>query len=876
MTKNELNKQFEILQSDLSGLVNTGQIGKYYGVLDYRIKKGEDGKYTLLPLPEVTNREERVRVILGAITPTVSARLVMNRHRDLFTGEIADEVLACEPILEKIDNQCVTLNPLVLYLLLYLRYEGFLEFGRTPLCGDRDPEAYLRELIADSGLAYSDTLLALLDCAKKESPNGLFISEDPDETPGEKLDRAVMLLSLLSAEDIHEFGHGRNLIDYGCYSIFFSGPLRKMAPYFRFGCPKLKDLFAVSKIAGPEDEEASSLAATLSEVREALYGWGNGRIAVGGPFYKATLLQCANAGVSCSSWLYDADDIEKASAAGVTDWLIEKFDDRMADLIMNKEGYYLLANEAGSLRTPEFYDLRKYVVDNGYLSDVWYGSADMDIERHFEYFEIDTHKEEEPADTIRFFNFTNIGIREEYASMSDVFEQDPTKVSNIYKFIPREEIVDNDYNLNMSLYNSRDFAECDHPVLLSELLTPVDGSPVESYREIVLEKVVTAHLSDDPLENYSEPSKAGRNWTDVGDVLFAEKSALILRNTWPMNPVWVPADPTLSEKDQYLGIIVRDGKRALGFSVDTSKANPWYIAYRLSQATWQFRIRANEDGTIEARNLLKMFIDLPSLAEQKKIVEDVITQELERKKKQVGAADTLFNLSHTIGLPANRIQSILGNLKDICHEMPEVYSDLKKVGDNFDYILRVINATSKDFSGSKDPLKEQKILPILEKFLSAFSSLPFGLDPVIDHSAVPSDIKLNVNEMLLSVLCDNILRNAHRHGFNKVVSKDHKVLIKLSLAKHEGRDYYVMSFCNNGNKLEPDFSIYDFITRGKKGKTGNTGQGGYDIYQIVRKFDGKLGLRSSDEWNFILDVLIPVSDLDEHTIVPDYSYGALV
>ena len=86
-----------------------------------------------------------------------------------------------------------------------------------------------------------------------------------------------------------------------------------------------------------------------------------------------------------------------------------------------------------------------------------------------------------------------------------------------------------------------------------------------------------------------------------------------------------------------------------------------------------------------------------------------------------------------------------------------------------------------------------------------------------------------------------------------------------------------MSFCNNGNKLEPDFSIYDFISRGKKGKTtGNTGQGGYDIYQIVRKFDGRLGLRSSDAWNFILDVLIPVPDLDEHTIVSEYTYGALV
>lgn len=874
MTKCELKEQFEILKSDVSGLVNTGQIGQFAGVLDNRIEKGEDGKYTLVPLPEITGPEERVRVILGAITPNVSAQTVMDIHRDRFTGEIDKEVLACEPLLEKIDNQCVTLNRLVLSVLLYLRYEGILEFGRTPLCGDHDPEAFLQELIAGSGLSYGDTLSALLDCAREKSPEGLFITEDPEETPGEKLDRAVMLLSLLSADDIHAFG--RIPQSDGCFSQFFTDPIRKVIPFFMLGCPKLRDLFKVSKIAVPNEEEAASWADSLSTFRDKLLGWADSRIALSGPLYEAALLQCANAGVSCSSWLYNADDIEKASAAGVAAWLIEKFDDRMADLILNKKGYYLLANEAGKLQSAQFHELRKFVVDNGYLKDVWYNSVDLDVERHFECFEIDSRQPAEPAEKPRFFNFINNGIREERISWVDLFIMQPGKESNIYKFIPREEIVDNDYNLNMPLYNSRDYAECDHPVLLSELLTPVEGSPVEAYREIVLEKVVTAHLTDDPLENYSEPSKAGRNWTDVGDVLFATKSALILRNTWPMHPKWVPADPTLKEEDQYLGIIARDGKHALGFSVDTSKANPWYIAYRLSQATWQFRIRANEDGTIEARNLLKMFIDLPSLAEQKKIVEDVITQELERKKKQVGAADTLFNLAHTIGLPANRIQSILGNLKDLCHEMPEVYSDLKKVGDNFDYILRVINATSKDFSGSKDPLKEQKILPILEKFLSAFSSLPFGLDPVIDHSAVPSDIKLNVNEMLLSVLCDNILRNAHRHGFNKIVSKDHKVLIKLSLAKHEGRDYYVMSFCNNGNKLEPDFSIYDFITRGKKGKTGNTGQGGYDIYQIVRKFDGKLGLRSSDEWNFILDVLIPVSDLDEHTIVSDYSYGALV
>ena len=879
MTKNELNEQFEILKSDVSGLVNTGQIKQTFGILDCRIAKGEDGKYRLLPLPEVTNREERVRVILGAIFPTFSARDVMDNHRDLFTGEISEALLACKPQLETIDNQCVTMNRLVYTVLLYLRYEGVLEWGETPLCGDRDPEVFLRELISGSGLSYADTLLALLDNAREEAQEGLFITGDPDEKPGEKLDRAVMLLSLLSADDIHEFGRSRVSYSYGCFSQFFNGSSGKIILFFMLGCPKLRDLFKVSKIAERDDEGAASTAENLIKIRDKCLGWGEGPIAVSGSLYTAALLQCANAGVSCSSWLYNADDIETASAAGVTHWLIEEFDDRMADLIMKKEGYYLLASEAGKLHAPQFYDLRKYIVDNGFLTDVWYISKDMDIERHFECFEIDTHQEEEPAETIRYYNASNNGLQEEYASLGDLLfgVDDSAPKSKIFKSVPKDEIVDNDYKLGINLYNSYDYASSGNPVLLSQLLTPVEGNPTETAREFYDEKVITARFSEDPLENYSEASQAGRGWTEVGDVLFPTKSALILRNTWPMHPKWVPADPALKEEDQYLGIIARDGKHALGFTMDTSKANPWYVAYRLSQATWQFRDRADADGSIQVKNLLKMYVDLPSLAEQKKVVEDVITQELERKKKQVGAADTLFNLAHTIGLPANRIQSILGNLKDVCQQMPDVYTDLKKVGDNFDYILRVINSTSKDFSESKDPLKEQKILPILEKFISAFSSLPFGLDPVIDHGDVPADTKLKVNETLLMILCDNILRNAHRHGFNKMVSKDHKVLIKLSLAKHEGRDYYMMSFCNNGNKLEPYFSIYDFISRGKKGKTtGNTGQGGYDIYQIVRKFDGRLGLRSSDAWNFILDVLIPVPDLDEHTIVSEYTYGALV
>ena len=76
---------------------------------------------------------------------------------------------------------------------------------------------------------------------------------------------------------------------------------------------------------------------------------------------------------------------------------------------------------------------------------------------------------------------------------------------------------------------------------------------------------------------------------------------------------------------------------------------------------------------------------------------------------------------------------------------------------------------------------------------------------------------------------------------------------------------------------EDGFSIYDFVSRGKKGRaTGNTGQGGYDIYQIVKKFDGFLGLRSTPDWNFIIDVLIPVSGTDPDKQYEEYKYGTLL
>ncbi|MCQ2117207.1 MAG: hypothetical protein MJY76_03605 [Bacteroidales bacterium] len=892
MVDEKLQVEFEVLHTDLSGLVHTGAGKPFY---KSRINKNGDGKYGLASLPEIKSPKDRAEAILGAILPIVSADSVMFWHSNIDTGQIPEEVLAIKPLLEQEDKKCVTLDRDVFNVLLLLRYEGILEFGKTPSCVDRNPDEFLRQIIADSTLTYKDTLLAILEYAEKHilssqtsssthSESIFFINDDPHTSASEKFDRAVMLLSLLSAEDIHNYGKGNVDESVNTFTSFFSSAAAKVMPYFYVGCSHLKDLFSENKLKDSKDndEKIRSFRDVFFDLM-VQYGMPNDNpIAFDDSLYHNALIHCANSGVSCSSWLYNAEDIQKALDAGVKSWLFNHFDDQVADLVMNHKGYYLIAQQQSDIMDSEkFFGFRKYIVDNHYLQDVWFNSVDMDVTRFFECYEIDTRCVS--SSSVRFFNFGNISLDEEYNKL-DFFlaVEETSKANKVYKFISAEEIASNGYRLKMSLYNSSLLASYSNPVALSDILTTLDchgcnSKNADCYYDY--ECASSSSLLDDPLSNYNERAKVGLEWSDDKSVIVKSPSVLALRKSWPMKPTWIECDES-KVSNAFEGIIIREDdadRNVMAFSVDTKIANPWYIAYRLSQETSQFNDRSANDGSIDRKNLLKICVDLPTLPEQTKIVEGIISKELDRKKKQIGTVDTLFNLSHTIGLSANRIQSILGNLKDTCIDKPDLYADLKKIGDNFNYILRVINSTSKDFSVGNDPVKPIKILPLLEKFVSAFSSLPFGLDPVIKHDMVPSDLKLIINETLMSIIIDNILRNAHRHGFHKVVSKDNKVSIELSLVRHDGKAYYMMSFCNNGDRLENSFTVYDYISRGKTGKsTGNTGQGGYDIYQIVRKFGGKLGLRSNDEWNFILDILIPLIEEEDTLSITDYRYGSLV
>lgn len=877
MNRQQLETQFEILKNDVSGLIDTN----YF----CRLKHDEEGQYFLEPWRPIGDDDSRVARILGAICPewtidTIKYFLTNTRDNSLPKGycNLRDAVNVEQ-------KQCVTYNKLLKFILIFLRLDGVINFGKTELCSNSDPVNHLKKIIEDSDIQYKDTLFALIDIVVNDRKGG-FISDDPHESSGEKLNKAIMLLSLLSNDDIIKYGAPDLYIDHGIFSDFFEEGTGMAMPYIYLGCPKALEIFKKARLNGGKFVDNNEHADKIIELfRETLENKPLEQIAFDKKHYKDILLQCANAGISITDWARCANTCMLDKTSKTKLWVLEHLDEQVAEIIMCREGYFMLTlieDDVSSFESSEnFKQLRKYIVDNGFLKDVWHSYKELDNNLHIKtaFYEIDTRQGATKSKFIRFYNYENAEYDEEYVNLYHIAcGFDPEIKNKVYSFIPFEAVADEGYRLDMGLYNSHEYAQCKHPVLLKEILTPVVGTTGvydNVFRPIYERGSANVKLCENPLDNYSEFIKVGHAYRSNGDKKFVIAQALFIGRTWPMKPTWISCKNLGTDG----GIIIdeKNSENVRAYKVDQSVVYPWYLTYKLSKLTYQFNLRKNQDGTIDESQFLRMYIDLPSLEDQKKEVEDVINEEIERKRRQIGAIETLFNLSHTIGLPASRIQLLLGNLQNMCIKDTEISSQLKKITDNFDYIIRIIDSTSKDFCNTNDPLEELRILPVLESFISSFSSLPFGINPMIINKRIDLDTKVKINKTLFSVMMDNILRNAHRHGFDKMVSSEHKVSVELDIVHYEGGDHLMLSIRNNGRKMEEGFSIYDYISRGRHGKhTGNTGQGGYDIYQIVKKFKGYLGLRSDEQWNFIVDILIPVIGTNSENFKTPYPYGTLV
>src|SRR5690606_33570183 len=91
----------------------------------------------------------------------------------------------------------------------------------------------------------------------------------------------------------------------------------------------------------------------------------------------------------------------------------------------------------------------------------------------------------------------------------------------------------------------------------------------------------------------------------------------------------------------------------------------------------------------------------------------------------------------------------------------------------------------------------------------------------------------------LRILFNNIIQNARQHGFKQM---ENKPTIWINVEPKDELSIKI-SIGNNGKPLPPEFTIDDFLAKGKSSKQEvGSGFGGFLIGQILKNHKGEIEL----------------------------------
>ena len=242
----------------------------------------------------------------------------------------------------------------------------------------------------------------------------------------------------------------------------------------------------------------------------------------------------------------------------------------------------------------------------------------------------------------------------------------------------------------------------------------------------------------------------------------------------------------------------------------------------------------------------------------------------ESEAQRLGVKQNVSDLEHMLGSTQQKLNNIIDRLSRITPENEKYPVIVKQLKDNMEYMNRIIHYNNASIEEESLNIQEHDFCDFIENYLSAWGNYGGNyfrieiLNNVIDNFIVCFD------KALFTVMLDSVLNNAIRHGFHKRkdYTPENKVYFELDIEKYKDNPYLVIRIANNGDPISDDFTIDDYITKGRfTSDTGRSGLGGYHVYQIVKGHKGYLALDSNKVWNMIVVILIPVTNVETKNIV---------
>lgn len=438
--------------------------------------------------------------------------------------------------------------------------------------------------------------------------------------------------------------------------------------------------------------------------------------------------------------------------------------------------------------------------------------------------------------------------------------------SDIVHRIKIEELQSNDCSFDVTRYESQKLVakEGQEIVPLSELLTQDKG--------------IKLSLVGENIKNVIEASNFVNNvayFNDVNNEFFVTQPKVCFEGPHIAFNLQGKVYVHKGTNRFYLGSVLANSV----FRINEERVDIEYIAYKLIEGGLLEKfIESTTIPRFNTKRFLsyKLVIDVDK-KKQRRIVADEKKAFLKRERERLGIREAGGDLTHMIGMPKDSI----GNMLDVLLASDTLSDEnkvmVKVIEDNFRYMLRLINTVGVDFETMPTPLDEINISEVVKNYAQSLKNLKFSnCYSIIENISVPEDLKIICGEDMIRIILDTALRNAYSHGFEQKYLETNMVKLECKAVSYNNKPFVCLSIANNGNPMPTDFSLNDYIVRGKKaGKMGNTGKGGYHIYSIAKKYNGYINISSSKEWSFILDILLPISKINNVKFIEEYGSKCL-
>lgn len=420
------------------------------------------------------------------------------------------------------------------------------------------------------------------------------------------------------------------------------------------------------------------------------------------------------------------------------------------------------------------------------------------------------------------------------------------------RIIRKEDVIADDYNLNVARYFRSEF----DGVKLKYILEYHRGQSATLPKGGRMVKL--ADLGEKPFD-----FKLLATDVDQFPVAYKELKVrrietscvlLSLRSKF-LNPIYF----------KFQGIPIYLDMKVYAYRIDEDKIDPEYLMNELKSDYVREQIQAFKQGTtipfIKLTDVLEIKIKLPSIEEQRAKVAGLKEispkiQQLEEEKRALteNKSSTLHEskstFKHSLGTPLLNIGSSLRNIEMALSKNFKEWHDVKlneryeiNLKDTFESIytnLELVNTIlinsehEIDFSNYKSTPFD--FIQFIKKYVnglksSTSSNVKINLDIHPDISLeLNNSTSIIGNQELLEIALNAIAENANKHAF---IEKERQYKLEFRVSLFESN--LKIEVANTGKKFPENFGIDQLIRKNSfAGNTGNTGQGGYDINEIVK------------------------------------------